>query len=217
MEIAEGVLSTRIWNGRNARYPLRVHVSRHREAYNDLVRASFQINYTPPNEASRVRYLINSIQTADPTICSAKTAIQADAIKKNDFEEAADFLLITAPAPKANQPRVHQISAAQTKRGKIRTGPKTGVEIRYFKRHEWHKLSKEEQDEIRNLRKKRKAGADGSDRNTKIAALEAQVKEQSQLIAALKSNDTKVDNGTALPPAPRGNPLKPPKGFTQRE
>ena len=102
VEIAEGVLSSRVWNGRNIRYPLRIHVARHREAYNDLVRASYQINYTPPNEASRVRYLLGSIQTADPTICSAKTAIKADPTKKNDFEEAADFLLVTAPVPKGN-------------------------------------------------------------------------------------------------------------------
>ena len=68
----------------------------------DLVRASTQINYVPPNEASRVRYLLGSIQTNDATILSAKTTILADAIKKNDFEEAADFLMITAPDPKAN-------------------------------------------------------------------------------------------------------------------
>ena len=154
VEVAEGVLSNRIWNGRNIRYPLRIHISRHREVFNDLVRASHQINYTPPNETLRVRYLLNSIQTADPTICSAKTAIQADATKKNNFEQAADFLLITAPVPKANQPKVHRISAAQTSRGKVKTGPKTGVEIRYFKRHKWHKLSKEQQEEVRKLRKK---------------------------------------------------------------
>ena len=217
VEMAEGVLSSRIWNGRNIRYPLRIHVSRHREAFNDLVRASHQINYVPPNETSRVRYLLSSIQTADPTICSAKTAIQADPTKKNNFEEAADFLLITAPAPKVNQPKTHRISAAQTKRGKIRTGPKTGVEIRYFKRHEWHKLSKDQQEEVRRLRKKRKADSEASGRDSKVAALEAQLEEQSQLIAALKTGGSMTNDKVALPPSPKGNPLKAPRGFTQRE
>lgn len=41
--------------------------------------------------------MLNSIQTSDPTICSAKTTIQADVTKKNNFESAADFILITAP------------------------------------------------------------------------------------------------------------------------
>ena len=217
VELAEGVLSTRIWNGRNIRYPLRIHVSRHREAYNDLVRASYQINYTPPNEASRVRYLLGSIQTSDPTICSAKTAIQADGTKKNNFEEAADFLLITAPVPKVNQPKLHRISAVQMKKGKIKTGPKTGVEIRYYKRHEWHKLSKDQQDEVRNLRKKRKAGSDITNRDSKVAALEAQLAEQSQIIASLKMINSHGDSKDILPPIPKGKPLKPPAGFTQRE
>ena len=217
VEIAEGFLSTRVWNGRNARYPLRVHISRHREAHNVLVRASFQINYTPPNDASRVRYLLNSIQTADPTICSAKTAIQADSTKKNNFEEAADFLLITAPPPKASQPKVHRVSAVSAKRGKIKIGPKTGVEIRYFKKHEWHKLTKDEQEEVRSHRKKRKVSGEHDGKDAKIAALEAQLQEQSQLIAALRTNKEKGGGGESLPPISKGNPLKPPKGFTQRE
>ena len=127
VELAEGVLSNRIWNGRNSRYPLRIHISRHREAYNDLVRASHQINYSPPNEASRVRYLLNSIQTADPTICSAKTAIQANPLKKNDFEEAADFLLITAPPPKLNQPKPIAYRPFRLRRERSRPGPRLGL------------------------------------------------------------------------------------------
>ena len=57
----------------------------YREAHNDLVRASNQINYIPPNNTSRVRYLLNSIQTSDATILAAKTTIMADGGKKNDF------------------------------------------------------------------------------------------------------------------------------------
>ena len=75
----------------NSRYTLRIHIARHREAYNDLMRASQQITYAPPNEALRVWYLLASIQSTDPTICSGKTTIQADATKKGNFEEAANF------------------------------------------------------------------------------------------------------------------------------
>ena len=52
VELAEDLLATRVWNGRNGRYPLRIHIGRHREAFNDLKRVSQRINYTPPNEAS---------------------------------------------------------------------------------------------------------------------------------------------------------------------
>ena len=52
---------------------------------------------------------MKSVQTNDPTICSTKTTIQADAAKKNDFESAADFLLITALDQKNQGPSNHRI------------------------------------------------------------------------------------------------------------
>ena len=143
VEQAESALNNRIWNGKNSRYPLKIHISLHREAFNDLERASHHIPYNPPNEASRVRYSLASIQTSDATICSAKTKIQADPNKKHDFEEAADFILETAPSDKSIRP-IHRISTTRSKpsqnsnkgRGKIKIGPKTGVELRYYKRKE---------------------------------------------------------------------------------
>ena len=127
------------------RYPIKVHIGRHREAYNDLERASQHITYSPPNEMSRVRYLLNSIQTSDATFCAAKTTIMADPVKKNDFEMAADFILITAPQPKPYTDKSHNVSALgtgkrNTKKGKIRTGPKTGVELRFYQKKEWNNL-----------------------------------------------------------------------------
>ena len=103
IEAAERVLTTRVWNGKNSRYPLRIHIARHREAFNDLKRAEAQITYSAPNETSRVRYLLSSIQTSDPTICAGKTTIQADAQKKDNFEEAADFLMTICPASKPQE------------------------------------------------------------------------------------------------------------------
>ena len=219
VEAAEQVLSSRVWNGKNSRYPLKVHIARHREAYNDLIRASHQITYVPPNETSRVRYLLTSIQTSDPTLCSAKTTIQADPTKKDDFEVASDFIMTVAPAPRPPQGRNHRIAALKStrnNRGKVKIGPKTGVEIRFYRRHEWTKLSKEEQDEVREHRQeelkqqgtKRKANESES---AKIAALETQLQEQAMKIAALTSTKE-----VGLPPKPKGNPLKPPAGFTQR-
>ena len=39
VKAAEKVLASRIWNGKNARYPLRIHIARHRKAFNDQKRA----------------------------------------------------------------------------------------------------------------------------------------------------------------------------------
>jgi len=82
---AERLLAERKWNGRNQRYPLKVHISRQKEAFNDMSRASEQITYNPPNETSRVRYLLQSIETSDPTVCSARTTIQAEILKKQQI------------------------------------------------------------------------------------------------------------------------------------
>ena len=144
VETAEGVLNSRLWNGTNSRYPIKVHINRHREAYNDLERVSHHMTYVPPNETSRVRYLLNSIQSSDATICAAKTTILADTSKKNDFELAADFIMITGPASKFNSDNHHSVyglGSHRSKKGKIKTGPKTGVELRFFKKHEWDTLS----------------------------------------------------------------------------
>ena len=215
VENAEKLLTTRIWNGKNARYPLRIHISKHREAFNDLTRAADQIDYNVPNDIHRVRYLLNSITTTDATIISAKTTIQADPTKRNNFEEAADFLLITAPETKHNNNnKLQRISA--TKLGKIRTGPNTGVEIRFYKRHEWMKLKPEERQEVMDSRKggkKKRKGDDDHDNNEytkRIKALESQLEERNMTISKLSTN-------TPLPPPPKStNPLKPPTGFTQR-
>ena len=36
MEDAEAYMMRREWNGKNYRFPLRVHISKHREAYNEM-------------------------------------------------------------------------------------------------------------------------------------------------------------------------------------
>ena len=136
VETAEGILNSSILNGTNSRYPIKVHINRNREAYNNLERASHHMTYVPPNETSRVRYLLNSIQSSDATICAANTTILADTSKKNDFELAADFIMITGPASKFNSDNQHRVSGLKrhrSKKGKIKTDPKTGVELCFFK------------------------------------------------------------------------------------
>ena len=220
VEVAEDILHNRVWNGKNSRYPIKVHIGRHREAYNDLERASQHITYTPPNEDSRVRYLLNSLQTSDPTICAAKTTIQADPVKKANFEQAADFVLTMIPVNKIPGQRLHTISGLKSKHGKIKTGPKTGVELRFYKKHEWLKLSQEQRDECVQIRKEEKRKRSGekleSEYSKKIAVLETRIKDQELQIASIITNDDNDENKDTLPPKPSKNPLKPPKGFTQR-
>ncbi len=97
MEDAEAYMMRREWSGKNFCFPLRVHIAKHREAFNEMVRAAQFIPYEVPNEHTRVGRLIKSIQSKDPSIVSAITHIQGNALQRDDFELAADFLLLTAP------------------------------------------------------------------------------------------------------------------------
>ena len=86
VEAAETWVSSRTWDGRNARYALKSHIACHHEAHNDFLRASQYIQYAIPNDTTRVQRLLRSIQCKDGTILLAKTTILADDMKKNNFE-----------------------------------------------------------------------------------------------------------------------------------
>ena len=130
------------------------------------------------------------------------------------------------PPPKyqSNTHRIAAIKQQRGKKGKVKIGPKTGVEIRFYQKDEWSRLSHEQQNEVRDARRqelKRKAEDDSGSKDTnasKIAALETQLEEQMQRISALKSTNERLEEKkeVQLPPKPSGNPLKPPTGFTQR-
>ena len=100
------------WNGNNSRYTLVRHISSHRSAQNDMVRAEDHIGYQPPNEYTRVQCLIKSIELTDIRIVSAITTILGDTVKRRNFEQAADFLLLAAPMRKNDtSDNEHRISA----------------------------------------------------------------------------------------------------------
>ena len=69
--------------------------------------------------------------------------------EEKSFESASDFLLIAAPAHKNQGLSNNRISSLSSKRGKVKVGTNTGVEVRYHERHEWNKLSEEEKNEVR--------------------------------------------------------------------
>ena len=95
--------------------------------------------------------------------------------------------------------------------------------VRYYTKEEWFALSKTDRSKIIAKRKLLKSSNKKKKQSQaqKIAALEKKLEEQTQVIASLQTTDTDtVSGGTAsqeapLPPAPTGNPLQPPTGFTQ--
>jgi len=54
IEAAEKAVTIDKWDRKNARYPLKFHVQKHREAFHHMMRAAQYIDYVPPNKSTRV-------------------------------------------------------------------------------------------------------------------------------------------------------------------
>ena len=113
IKTCENYLLRTEWNGKNVRFTLKMHVSKHRDAHNELVRASQFVAYEVPNDHTRVGRLLKSITSKDGAILAAITHIQFTRTMRDSFEDAADFLLLTAPAAKEIE-RSYRISAVLT-------------------------------------------------------------------------------------------------------
>ena len=194
IEDAETYVMKREWNGRNYRFTLKSHINKHREANNDMVRAADYTVYDLPNEHTRVGRLMKSITSKEPAIIAAMTHIHGNNAMRNDFEAAADFILLTAPNNGGAPDKAHRISAAKTERNKKKCGrgEETGVELRYHTRKEYNKLSADEKKELAEWRKSKNEEDDKSDDSRIIAALQQTVKDLEAKISALttaKEND----------------------------
>ena len=170
-----------------------------------------------PNGHTRVSRLIKSITSKDGAILSAITLIQGDNQKRNDFELAADFLLLTASAAKEIE-RSYRISAlmtsglnADTSKGNSKKNDgigSTGVELRYYLRAEYVKLNGKQKSELHEWRKSKKSNSNSGDKmSAKISALETQLKELADMknemvatIAALSTTNTNNEAKNGNPP-----------------
>ena len=240
IEDAEAAVTSRIWDGKNHRFPLKLHIRNHRDAHNDFANAAQHVNYNPPNEKTRVSRLLKSITCNDTAVISAITTVRADPTKEDDFEEAADFLLKCAPEKK-QQRHVHQISALShnnhnnnnndsgNRNGKVQVG-QTGVEFRYYKKRDFDNLNQDQKTELMsqrqgkrgpNYNKNKKRREEGKEKRrimaVKFAELEQQVALSHQTIAAMQQQPHGgIQQQAPLPPVPPTNPILPPIGFAQR-
>ena len=205
IEEAESYVLRREWNGKNYRYSLKSHINRHREAHNDLEKASQFVSYQLPDDHMRVGRLIKSLTSRDPSVLASITHILGTPRLRDDFEDAADFLLLNYSSTGSSS-NTHRVSATRTGNGRMQSAGtgKTGVEFRYHTAKEFKALTSDQVNELREWRKKRK------DEKQTVAMLESkfenvlkQNEEMNAKIAALISqseNQSKFKN-------PLENPL----------
>ena len=122
-----------------------------------------------PIKLTRVQSLLDSMDVCtDPKVCARLASISNEALGMlNIFKDAFAHLLPACPVT-AKVFKKHKGAQISGICGGLKcgTGPKTGVELRYYKPTEYKTLSMEEKDELRELRPESKASK-GDNKNKK--------------------------------------------------
>ena len=127
-----------------------------------MMRAEYHIGYQPPNEYTRVQRLLKSIESTYIRIVSAITTILGDTVKRGNFKQVADFLLLAAPMRKNytsdNEHGILDVNdkgsednkqAASGHKGFTRVDKgSSGVEMTYHAFKEYKKLPEDQREEL---------------------------------------------------------------------
>jgi hypothetical protein len=236
----ESLLHTRRWKGQS-NFPLEKHCAQHRNAYVSMEQCAHHVDYQLPNQHSRVGYLLAGIENNDPGLQAAMAAVRTDKGPdgmRNDFEACVAHIVPYCPVAKkrtagtkrgaAEISEVHadseeaEIASFGAKTGK---GPKAGVHLRNHKGSEYHRLSDEEKNELRewrmtqtsdNKNSKRSKGNKTGYKSTEkaiAAAVEKKVDAKMKAIEAGKTKEVEAEafiisclekyaTGKTLPPKP---------------
>ena len=169
LKIQEDLIHTRVWKGQS-NFSLEKFVAQDRNSFVSMQQCSAYFSFQLPNETTRVTYLLDAIQCSDPALQAAMALVQNDTSpsgKMNSFEDTASFLLPNDPVARKrnssvgrNTPDISsvtgevEVSAADLSRPGV---GKTGVELRYYSKKEYHKLSDKQKDELRDWRNESKS------------------------------------------------------------
>lgn len=155
------IMANTIWKG-HSNVTIESHIGLHRNAFQRLTAASHHVAYQVPNSLTRVKQLLDGIQSTDARLNAAIAQVQADDAMKADFELASANIQPCCPiARKQGLKRtgadISATEATQAHIGSIHggprgTGPKTGVSLRFHVPDEYKKLSKEERSELHEWR-----------------------------------------------------------------
>jgi hypothetical protein len=161
---AKTYVNERKWDGTTSQL-LQSHVEKCRECYVDIENAAEHIKEQIPEPRTRVQSLLDSIEGCkDPNVCARVAAISNETNGMlDDFEAAVAHLIPVCPvAAKVGKKRKNAQVSGLGGNLKAGTGPKTGVELRYYKPKEFSQLSPEMMTELRELRPPQKGKGKGT-------------------------------------------------------
>lgn len=170
------------WNGTGT-VTISSFINKHRSAFDDLERCAVYLPAVEvPSERARVDYLLKGAADCnDVQFKSMVATIQSQEDDENgayaSFEKTASLLLKVCPVTRSNTRKKVRISNPEVSSAEIsslnktiKKGPKTGVDVRYYKPGEWKKLSKAEKKELRECKRKNyemQQGEQGKDGDSK--------------------------------------------------
>ena len=146
------IYETAKFTGTGITYSLRKHVSKFRVAFSQLQLANEQpgVSVTIPNDQTKVRYLLNSIECDDVGLKSRMEIVRSNDTMKNNFDQTAQYLQEADPVFRrsiqqgggSNSGKPIKNATASQLNLKQGVG-ETGVEFRWYPREEYQALSKE--------------------------------------------------------------------------
>ena len=164
----DDLLHNRVWKGQT-NFSLESFISQHRNAFVSMQACAQHVEYQLPNEHTRVGYLLTGIQCPDPGLQAAMASVKTDngpGGMRNNFESTASHLLPYDPVAKkraAGNKRgnglISGLEGGDATAAAIEAGTgnkpaigKTGVHLRWYKKHEFDKLSKAQKKELHEWR-----------------------------------------------------------------
>ena len=193
------------WKG-TSNMTLESFVNKHRIAHTRMVRCSQNITLQTMTERERVGHLLDGIHTSDQALQAAIAQVKADDTdptgKRSNFEDAAAYLIPFDPTKKSGGNKRNYTEIAAVKTDLPATKGKTGVEIRFYKKKDYDKLSNEQKEELREIHKNnKKLKADKDKKKSEVAAVSLSSKQRKELakeaskqiiaaIAAIDSDDS---------------------------
>ena len=145
------------FTGTGVVYSLWKHVSRMQVAFSQLQLANEQpgVSVTIPNDQTKVRYLLKSIECDDVGLKSRMEIVRSSKAMKNNFDQTAQYLQEADPVFRRSiQQGGSNNSGKSTKNAtasqlNLKQGVgSTGVEFCWYPREEYQALSKEQKDEL---------------------------------------------------------------------
>lgn len=142
----------RKWTGQTT-FTISQHCNVHRKAFIALTEAQDHVAVQIPDGRTRVTNLIDSFETVIPEVLVALSSVRQDEINKRiNFESAAAFLIqsctVTAKQTKKKEVTWGNLSATQAGPPAKPSMGTTGVQLRYYQKEDFLKLTAPQKKEV---------------------------------------------------------------------